>query len=865
MSNKGLSNKSGLYGESIYPPMFDTEPPPLGDEDGDPNDDDFADFTSFQNTGTDDSNWSSWSNWSGSADVPGKIQEFGTFDNFFEQKSSSEEVSQSGKGPNSPVNQGESVTSYNSEEVSHFEAFSKTPIKDTFFNGEIGDSFQNSDLVVHRSNSTMGQAHNNIGDQSQERLSSNIGNYQENSSMVDLAKVTSPSIETDSKSISSVLQANFESEISGTIVNKGSFEVDIEQENFHDTEISFEKEDEFDDFADFQSNENKDDFFSNSVDKLSSDYDKIAQGEFVHGSDDRLQNGFVKGQSDLEKEDAPFDSSNMESKSGKFVADFGTMNESTEVEYAFDGKMSGVRDIERCGDERLSVDKVSNSIEGNELDIHKGVEKTDCISNNCIGSDMNYKSHDKNLLNPLKEEIIISPDSQSQNIFGNNLEEFKAFSANENETVESSLFDKDENTSPEDAMGIQSAFVGQDSSHKVSDSSGRDVMANGRSIDLDISEEVRNGSIGMNSSENFSISEKDSSISNEGLSSRGYLPQKENFVGNVVAPQTYDFSNGDDFDDFQGTNRSESIPDNKDKETFVTNKNTESKENDTCLKSNSEDFHQAELLEKSSIRHVEPPNMDLFANMESSSKLDHIENEDEFDDFHSFSGTDMSVVKVDSSLVQEGATETKYSSCNSFNEKMHDASKSEDEFSDFKNFDKAALSEDTIHESIECVDADTVHLSNSVNVSDRKDDDFDDFQDFSTSVDDSVAKKPGDSYKEDMICNEGSTFESGKQDAADDQWANFSSAEKVEPSENAVGDNFGEFAAFPVDSKQGDDDNNWASFGAHQSERSSQSTQFENEKQHTAGDEFGSLSAAKTAGVLQSNKPDSSHEQVCIF
>ena len=56
------SKQAGLYGDSMYPPMFDDEPPPFDDDDN--GDDSFADFGAFQTTGSlnADSNWSSWSN-----------------------------------------------------------------------------------------------------------------------------------------------------------------------------------------------------------------------------------------------------------------------------------------------------------------------------------------------------------------------------------------------------------------------------------------------------------------------------------------------------------------------------------------------------------------------------------------------------------------------------------------------------------------------------------------------------------------------------------------------------------------------------------------------------------------------------------
>eukprot|EP00112_Aurelia_sp_Birch-Aquarium-sp1_P017616 Seg41.4 transcript_id=Seg41.4/GoldUCD/mRNA.D3Y31 product="hypothetical protein" protein_id=Seg41.4/GoldUCD/D3Y31 len=80
------SKEAGLYGDSMYPPMFDDEPPPFDDDDND--DDGFADFGAFQTTKSvnADSNWSSWNNTS-SAEVKkpiaGNDDDFGNFNQAF--------------------------------------------------------------------------------------------------------------------------------------------------------------------------------------------------------------------------------------------------------------------------------------------------------------------------------------------------------------------------------------------------------------------------------------------------------------------------------------------------------------------------------------------------------------------------------------------------------------------------------------------------------------------------------------------------------------------------------------------------------------------------------------------------------------
>ena len=123
------SKQAGLYGDSMYPPMFDDEPPPFDDDDND--DDGFADFGAFQTTGSlnSDSNWSSWSNATSTEikkPIAGNDDDFGDFNQAF-------------GGPKKEENKGIVV---NGIAANRSEVFS-TKIED-------GDAFVDSKIEQHQ-------------------------------------------------------------------------------------------------------------------------------------------------------------------------------------------------------------------------------------------------------------------------------------------------------------------------------------------------------------------------------------------------------------------------------------------------------------------------------------------------------------------------------------------------------------------------------------------------------------------------------------------------------------------------------------------------------------------------------------------
>ena len=869
MNEKNASSRSGLYGESNYPPMFDSEPPPLDDEDGDQGDDDFADFTSFQKTGSNENSWGSWSNWSGNIDMPGNVEEFGKFDGFFEQKSY-EGDSQSSKSPLSPENGGMSLNFDSSGGISGFETASNSG--EFIVNNIAKKMDQSSSLVMDSVSKGIGQSPAELEGKNEKPISFASSKYHEDLSKSSVVTKTNSHYDEDA-----------ETSMTFTISNNKLVK-DI-TENVDNNAVNAEEEDDFDDFADFKSDRNKDGIFSRSSGELSCfgnkvEYDKDCNLKAFDGSDRNLENGFLicQGEIDPPKQNASFGTADSEEKLENFVADFESKTDNVESDFA-NIDSSGSRATHEYEKKELNFNEVPDSSDSEELRTSTDIRKTDRLSLNFIESDANAIENDKNIHSPIEEEITTHKDNQNDielSIEGSLSNEFEGSFHNAiQSTLERNSFDDPptnyaQNISSEDAIQTDSKSTepGFFSNAQLG-AFDQDSPGSSKAIIKDSLENIRNDSIVVNSFEHDANSDKDSNVERESFSAVRYFKSEQSFAKDIVTSKQDEFNNDDDFDDFQGMSTSSVQNTSGNKDVFSGYHNIQAKEFDLHAVHDDYDSHHVDLSEKAPKN--QEKSSDLHAAIDKKPSIDqnYIENDfdqgGEFGDFESLAKSDALPDKNDSPS-EPKPTVTKSSFNESYNESKDYFDNDEVPVDDFQNFAASFQSVDKSDDQMDIqisasafVGTSTNSVSATGNTPSEENDEFDDFQDFSTTI---------ATGKEEVVFSQSDSPKlDDKKDVVDDQWANFSSAGQEVDSKKTTGNNFGDFASFPAEQKQeNDDDDDWASFSSPQSEDSFQNSHSETRKESASGNGgVKNLNAVTSTKVFEAKKSDSTHKMVCIL
>ena len=883
MSDKAVSSNSGLYGESIYPPMFDSEPPPLDDEDGDPSDDDFADFTSFQRTGSDSNNWGSWSNWSGSAGIPTKV---GGIDGTIKD-TSVEVATQDNKEHHRSETRSSPIQSGGSEEVSQFETFSTNSSSDLVFNGEVD---QRNSLITGSLGNEPAQLHIKLENQNVEKLSCNGSEFLEDSSSMTFIHKANSHVEGKSDPSTDIFEVNFDRSTNISNSSNGMYKDVTEEEKLDEKVANIDNEDEFDDFADFKTNTTKDGFFLSSFDE-EKEFVKNNNLRSFEESSLKLQNECMEFQDKIgcTKADGTLGASDITKTPDSFDIDFPPMHDNTLVNNSFSTESK---------DSGQSRDSGKNEI--------LAVSSTESDS---FVSNVHKSLHDKS-------NFQCDDENQSSNIAG--LETFDIHAVpgikSLNETVAS-----DEKNLFENMNMNQSLSCGEDSLSIVeSAASDHEILGSSRDINVDNSDNSKKDMNCMNGFENQSDTGEDSKIKMEFLSSRSTdaLSQK-------------DIDNENEFDDFQSTNAFETISEDENKHTFADYKNVQINEFDSSDMTDVHNPNSTPMLEEVPKQQAGSSNLDFFTGKESFIQQNHHEIDfkgiDECEDFQKITGSDTMANRLESPS-EMPATEMKsnvHDSCNRNSDKIKNCvDKFEDikglahsnefvnknesplesmnakrsfrdsdyenknifsshgnEFNDFKNCATSMQNTEGENQQKNTISSKEITgdgadpASFLANSSQEETDDFDDFQNFSTATDNSLKNDPGDMSKMKAESGWGNSTESNKEDNEGDSWASFGSAGQSIQSNNVTDSDFGSFAAFPAKEQQdniadNDGDANWASFSSPQSDNSFQSLPSLTKKEFVPENEFGST--YKQVEVMQSNPldtkmVDSSNRKVCTY
>jgi len=858
MSDKAVSSNSGLYGESIYPPMFDNEPPPLDDEDGDPSEDDFADFTSFQRTGSDSNNWGSWSNWSGNTGMQTKV---GEIDGAFQQASfeiAAQDIKELHRSEtkNSPIQSG------SSEEVSQFEAFSKYSSSD-FVNREVD---QKSSLVTDSLNNETDQLHSKLENQDVEKLSCNGSELLEDASNMGFMHKADSLVEEKSDP-PDIFEVNFDRSTNISEPSNGIYK-DVTQEEMLDEKVAnFENEDEFDDFANFKTSTARDGFFVSSFD----DEKEFVKNNNLKSFEEyslKLQNGSMEFEDEVDctKVDETLGASDIKEMPESFNVDFPPMHNDILVTSSFSTENK---------DYGQSRDIVKNEI--------LAVSSTDSGS---IVSNVHSSLHDKS-------NFQCDDENQRSNLAAG-LETFAINAAPGSKSLNETVANDEKNLSENMIMNQSLSY--EENSLSMVENAARDHETLGSSKDTNVDnlDNCKKDIKCINGFENQPDTNKVSKIEVEFLSIKSTYALPQNDVNNEV-----------EFEDFQSTNAFQSISEDENKHAFADYKNAQIDEFNSTDRTDVNDPNSTKMLEE-----TKSSNLDLFAGKESFAQQNHngidFKGIDEFEGFQKTKGSDILPSRLESSS-KIAVTEMKSNIHDSFNRSRDKTENYVDEFEDFEGFtqsnkfvskneapldstdaERSFLDSDPenknnlSHEdesndlkicatSVQSIDSENEHknaisskeltgdgadpASFPASSSNEETDDFDDFQDFSTATDDSLKKDAEDMSKLKAESGWGNSTESNKEDKEEDKWASFSSAEQSIQSNTASDSTFGSFAAFPANEQQenvdNDDDDNWASFSSPQSDNSFQHLPSVTRKEFVPENEFGSTS--RQVGVMQSN------------
>ena len=813
-----VPSKNGLYGESVYPPMFDSEPPPLDDDDDFPsNDDDFANFSSFQKTGSDENNWSSWSNWSGNADLPAKAEGFGDFDAFKQNTNIND--AQISNGIQSPENRGSLDDLTASGKVEELE-IGKHPNR----------SANNIDFNVafNKTDQDHFSAIKGIDEQPDES----------------------------------------KTEILNQDVTFSSNEANCDNLKTDDKGIHLDNEDDFDDFADFETSGLNEGYFGTSYNETT-DF-KMNEGSYENDEGPKVSDAFestVNSQNDADEDQDSFTTSVVNASDEPVTADI----KSSSPEFSIDFKATK-------NEPQSSLDKpTKKDIEDRNVTTNTNksrmVEKANL---NDVPDTSVSELVDKYV--DMKDE---KDDDGEPNLTGTGRletlgDDSSGFFASDSHNGQENAFATSENVlrHENDGMSEEGTIPSPENISSSNDNNSIDQVAFEGSKTLNT-----HNSGDLNSSDNY-IDDFGQSMKLVKGSSRFIEPvssvEKEDSKEDKDVLNSNDNDIMDDFNDFQNSNRCENISQNEvgnfdavasQEADYPTYNGSETKHFDSPTGSHNEPDKLFEKLEESA-------DVEDVENEELSTKhkffKDTQNRDDEFEVFQNFtkSKTCMHNHKLSS---QADMPASKHTFHDSQNENKTDFSYSQDDFDDFQNFSKstentfvdnsckqekdaASLQQSTKSSTIESTKEDS--SDTNINSEDQEDDDFDDFQDFSIATDHSEEKiaEKKDCDKASAILEGG--FEGEEENSSDDNWASFN--EQAAQLEQKATSSFGDFAAFPSDQKQENDDgSNWATFSSSQTEFVAERSLPKAKEGFASNDGFGNFNAGAKTGVLTSSTLES--------
>ena len=819
---KKVSHNDGLYGQSLYPPMFDSEPPPLDDNDDD--DDDFADFASFSKAAHDNDSWGSWA-MPKTDGVPANVENFGGFDNVMGQ-SRHQSVPHVSNGFTSPAEDGNLSEDLNRKSDLKTEDISDRTRGDVVLDCEsdkedffADDSFkacfdEGSTPTCGISGSTKEKPAASDTSLKSESFLANKGEeldagQLESNFIIGAAVVGNDIFQKDMNSGSSDFQANILQDSETEVISEMS-----------------PKNDAFDDFANFESsikqgevkvseknvpgvseNKLKDDA-NNREFKVDAGYVskiKVANSsgvstakevlyEHATKSDNnrKIQNNEEIGVVDIDQEMVNYVSYDGTSKFEKYD-DEERNHEITDKKL----KIEGEEEASRYKEAKLNVEK-SDSYHSLESGSRKDEE---------FQNDFDFDLQESNAIhgygiNPVDLEAFSTNSLvRSEKILTNGTtgdkDEPSMFENTPVDLIISSTTNKPP-VSDTSSLCVEENDLPNSISEKVKmdEKKGESSINIEHSLKTQVSESFscdgsfKNGENFFNDSNvdfnDFQTSPHSKTISKADNFSSQFIPDEERFTSPSIASESH-------FEKFSELSESGRT---KEKEGMLSGGeySTESDSfsyQDSLKKSSREeeiDFNDFQNFSKAEITMIKPEisntlqlNEDVFNNSQNENSTDG------FDDFQNFAtkgvdkstGKDANISYLDAEQNEGAPRET----CSSF-EKINNQG--------FSRLGKETLTCNTMAESAEQKIDD---LSNG-----------DDFQGFDTATDLSVNKssevkkeKSSDDMNED----------------ADDDWATFSSSVQGEQHKGKAEANFGDFAAFPIEGSSednGNSDDDWASF-----------------------------------------------------